>query len=54
MIKAKGIKMAVHGCGCCGSPSVKFGIDGTLIANEANFNFDMFDEEGVGFCTAKK
>jgi hypothetical protein len=43
-LRAKGIRINVGGCGCCGSPWVKVEVDGEVIADVDYFNFDMFDE----------
>lgn len=44
-LKAKGIRISVGGCGCCGSPWFKVEVDGEVVADvENDFNLDMFDE----------
>ena len=34
LLEAKGVRLNIHGCGCCGSPTVKLWIDDELIADE--------------------
>ena len=45
ILAENGIKMSVCGCGCCGSPLVKFEYNGKVIQDDDNVNFDMFDGE---------
>lgn len=39
ILRQHDISMAVGGCGCCGSPSVRFEYNGTIV-DEENFGFD--------------
>lgn len=41
ILEAKGIKMSVSGCGCCGSPGVTLECDGEEIEVDEYANFDM-------------
>lgn len=46
ILKACNINMSVSGCGCCGSPSVSFGIGDIKILDEAdNINFNTDSEQ---------
>lgn len=46
LLLAKGIKLEVGGCGCCGSPWISLEIDGTkIVDHEDNFTLNMFADE---------
>lgn len=44
ILRSKGIRMVVEGCGCCGSPDVEFEYDGQIIVSDSVVCFDT--EEG--------
>ena len=55
ILSSHGIKMSASGCGCCGSPNIRFQYKGEDIVcavedgepgPEPQVNFDMFDEVG--------
>ena len=43
ILASHGIEMNVHGCGCCGSPSVKFIYNGLEIIDEYDAGFKMVE-----------
>ena len=45
ILEEHGIRMSVSGCGCCGSPDVRFEYKGSLIIDDSEVNFNMFEEE---------
>lgn len=47
IFKAHGFRMAIHGCGCCGSPNVRIEHNGELLTDgeEREFHLDMFGDE---------
>jgi hypothetical protein len=45
ILRAHGIEMKVGGCGCCGSPWVKFAHNGESIIDEDEADFDMSEYE---------
>lgn len=46
ILEERGIRMAINGCGCCGSPNVSVEIDGDLVVDDENtWIIDMFEEK---------
>ena len=46
ILRKHDIRMYVGGCGCCGSPWVKFEYNGEIIADlKDDFSFDMFEDK---------
>lgn len=43
ILKSHGIEMKVDGCGCCGSPWVKFEYHGETIVDKQDAGFDTND-----------
>lgn len=42
ILASHGIRMRVSACGCCDSPWVRFEYRGQEIADDCEFDFDMF------------
>lgn len=40
-----GMKIRISGCGCCGSPIVKFVCDGQTVVDHESFIIDMLEEK---------
>lgn len=45
ILKSHEIVMDIHGCGCCGSPDVKFIYKGETIIDDSDVNFNMSEEK---------
>lgn len=48
ILKSHGIEMKVGGCGCCGSPWVKFECNGKLVFDDDLAEFDTQEEPYEG------
>lgn len=45
ILKKHGVKMKLGGCGCCGSPWLKFEYNGVTILDDDEVHFDMFERK---------
>lgn len=43
ILEAKGVRLAIGGCGCCGSPWVKIEVDGEFIVGSKDEEIDAYD-----------